>query len=166
MLDWNDYRTELLARIGDLGQLSPDTVRGYSTLSGAGAKTGHLDAKTRELIAIAVGVTLLSLWSNGLLDALTRQELVVASEVTRVGAERVGCETPLDREVVEIGAHSPSQRHARAHPRTLSSSTGSMPTASPTGALVSSPAWVLRPSARLWSSRRAWAQPLSATATT
>ena len=57
MLDWNDYRTELLARIGDLGQLSPDTVRGYSTLSGAGAKTGHLDAKTRELIGLAVAVT-------------------------------------------------------------------------------------------------------------
>ena len=57
MLDWNEYRTELLARIGDLGQLSPDTVRGYSTLSGAGAKTGHLDAKTRELIGLAVAVT-------------------------------------------------------------------------------------------------------------
>ena len=40
-----------------------------------------------------------------------------------------------------------------------------MPTASPTGALVSWPAWVLRPSARLWSSRHACCQPLSATAT-
>src|SRR3546814_14127471 len=57
MLDWNDYRDELKTRIGEVGKLSPDTVRGYATLSGAGAKTGHLDAKTRELIARAVAVT-------------------------------------------------------------------------------------------------------------
>src|SRR3546814_20603356 len=57
MLDWNDYRDELKTRIGEVGKLSPDTVRGYATLSGAGAKTGHLDAKTRELIALAVAVT-------------------------------------------------------------------------------------------------------------
>ncbi|MHC1479346.1 carboxymuconolactone decarboxylase family protein [Frateuria aurantia] len=57
MLDWLEYRNELLGRIGDLGQLSPGTLAGYQTLSGAGAKTGHLDAKTRELIALAVAVT-------------------------------------------------------------------------------------------------------------
>ena len=57
MLDWNGYRSELGARIGEMGKLSPDTVRGYSTLSGAGAKTNHLDAKTRELIGLAVAVT-------------------------------------------------------------------------------------------------------------
>jgi AhpD family alkylhydroperoxidase len=57
MLDWNGYRNELGTRIGELGKLSPDTVRGYSTLSAAGNKTNHLDAKTRELIALAVAVT-------------------------------------------------------------------------------------------------------------
>src|SRR3546814_12829211 len=57
MLDWNDYRDELKTRIREVGKLSPDTVRGYATLSGAGPKTGHLDAKTRELIALAVAVT-------------------------------------------------------------------------------------------------------------
>lgn len=57
MLDWLQYRNELLGRIGDIGQLSPGTVAGYQALSGAGAKTGHLDAKTRELIALAVAVT-------------------------------------------------------------------------------------------------------------
>lgn len=57
MLDWNGYRAELGARIGELGKLSPDTVRGYSVLSGAGGKTNHLDAKTRELISLAVAVT-------------------------------------------------------------------------------------------------------------
>lgn len=58
MLDWNDYRSQILTRVGEIGKLSPDTVKGYMTLSGAGTKTGHLDPKTRELIALAAAVTL------------------------------------------------------------------------------------------------------------
>jgi AhpD family alkylhydroperoxidase len=46
------------AGVGDIGKLSPDTIKGYLALSGAGAHTGHLDAKTRELIALAVAVSL------------------------------------------------------------------------------------------------------------
>lgn len=57
MLDWNGYRENLGQRISELGTLSPDTVRGYATLAGAGEKTRHLDAKTRELIALAIAVT-------------------------------------------------------------------------------------------------------------
>lgn len=57
MMNWLDYRKELLGRIGEIGKLSPDTVAGYQTLSRAGQKTGHLDARTRELIALAVAVT-------------------------------------------------------------------------------------------------------------
>jgi AhpD family alkylhydroperoxidase len=57
MLDWLEYRKELLGRIGEVGKLSPDTLRGYQTLSAAGSKTNHLDAKTRELISLAVAVT-------------------------------------------------------------------------------------------------------------
>jgi len=57
MLDWEGYRQEVLRRVGDLGRLTPQTVRGYRELGDAGNKTAHLDAKTRELIAIAVGVT-------------------------------------------------------------------------------------------------------------
>jgi AhpD family alkylhydroperoxidase len=33
-------------------------VRGYATLGGAGQKTARLDAKTRELIALAVAISL------------------------------------------------------------------------------------------------------------
>ncbi|NIJ33655.1 AhpD family alkylhydroperoxidase [Sphingomonas oligoaromativorans] len=58
MMDWNGYRAQLGAGVGEMGKLSPDTVRGYMTLGGAGAKTGHLDAKTRELIALAVAISL------------------------------------------------------------------------------------------------------------
>lgn len=58
MLDWNGYRGQVVAGVGKVAQLSPDTVKGYATLSGAGAKTAHLDAKTRELIALAVAISL------------------------------------------------------------------------------------------------------------
>ena len=58
MLDWNNYRQQVLAGVGEIAKASPDTVRGYATLGGAGAKTGHLDAKTRELIALAAAVSL------------------------------------------------------------------------------------------------------------
>ena len=54
MIDWEGYRQELLGRIGYLDRLAS---RGYRELSDAGNKTAHLDAKTRELIAIAVAVT-------------------------------------------------------------------------------------------------------------
>lgn len=57
MMNWLEYRKELLGRIGEIGKLSLDTLAGYQTLSRAGQKTGHLDAKTRELIALAVAVT-------------------------------------------------------------------------------------------------------------
>jgi AhpD family alkylhydroperoxidase len=58
MLDWNEYRNQILARVGEIGKLSPDTVKGYMTLGGAAGKTGHLDAKTRELIALAAAISL------------------------------------------------------------------------------------------------------------
>ncbi len=58
MLDWNAYRGQVVAGVGEMAKLSPDTVQGYATLGGAGAKTGHLDAKTRELIALAVAISL------------------------------------------------------------------------------------------------------------
>jgi len=57
MLDWNEYRTQLMDSIGNLAAASPDTVKGYQVLSSAGQKTNVLDAKTRELIALAVAVT-------------------------------------------------------------------------------------------------------------
>lgn len=58
MQDWNHYRGQVVAGVGEIAKLSPDTVKGYMTLGGAGAKTGHLDAKTRELIAFGVAISL------------------------------------------------------------------------------------------------------------
>lgn len=58
MLDWKQYRQQLFGRISEIATLAPDSVKGYQTLSNAGKKTNHLDAKTRELIAVAVAVSL------------------------------------------------------------------------------------------------------------
>ena len=55
-MHWNAYRQQVLAGVGDIAKLSPDTVKGYATLGAAGQKTGRLGAKTRELIALAVSV--------------------------------------------------------------------------------------------------------------
>jgi AhpD family alkylhydroperoxidase len=54
MLDWNTYRRQLITGVGGLAKLNPDIVKGYTTLS----RAGHLDDKTRELIALAVAITL------------------------------------------------------------------------------------------------------------
>ncbi|HTV60424.1 MAG TPA: carboxymuconolactone decarboxylase family protein [Verrucomicrobiae bacterium] len=57
MLDWNEYQKEIGAKAVELAKLSPDTVRGYRTLSDANAKTTALGPKIRELISLAVAVT-------------------------------------------------------------------------------------------------------------
>jgi AhpD family alkylhydroperoxidase len=57
MLDWKEYKTQLMSGIAELKTLSPDSVNGYMLASGAGGKTNHLDAKTRQLISLAVAVT-------------------------------------------------------------------------------------------------------------
>lgn len=63
MLDWNDYRRQLKTTMGDLSKLSPATMEGYRAIATAykkdgGKENGHLDAKLRELMSIAVGVAL------------------------------------------------------------------------------------------------------------
>jgi AhpD family alkylhydroperoxidase len=58
MLDWNTYREQVAEGVGGLAKLSPDTVRGYAAIGGAGRKSGHFDEKTRELIALACAVSL------------------------------------------------------------------------------------------------------------
>ena len=57
MLDWMGYRGEVKKRVGDLRGLVPEVLKGYAALAGAGDKSEHLDAKTRELISLAVAVT-------------------------------------------------------------------------------------------------------------
>lgn len=58
MMDWKDYRDQLTARTREIAQAEPDLVAGYQTIAKAKAGSGVLDGKTRELIALAVAVTL------------------------------------------------------------------------------------------------------------
>ena len=84
MLNWNEYAQELTARIGEIARTSPDILRGYRTLGDAGQKTGKLDAKTRELMALAVAVTLrcdgciTSHTSAAITNGATKEEIVEA----------------------------------------------------------------------------------------
>jgi AhpD family alkylhydroperoxidase len=57
MLDWNGYPAELDGRVKEMSQLAPNVVAGFFALDKGTNKTVHLDAKTRELIAIAIAVT-------------------------------------------------------------------------------------------------------------
>ncbi|TWI67374.1 AhpD family alkylhydroperoxidase [Pseudoduganella lurida] len=84
MQDWNAYRSALLDRIGELGQLNPDVVRGVRTLDGAAAASGKLEPKIHELIALAVAVTTrcdgcITIHTRNALDAgATREEIAEA----------------------------------------------------------------------------------------
>lgn len=57
MKDWNAYRDSLLERVGDYAKYSPDVVRGLTAIDNAAAKSGRLEPKVHELIALAVAVT-------------------------------------------------------------------------------------------------------------
>ena len=43
--------------MGDYGKLSPELIRGLVTMDNAATKTGHLEPRIHELIALAVAVT-------------------------------------------------------------------------------------------------------------
>lgn len=57
MLDWNGYRGELEGAIGTIAKLNPELMKGHDMLAGSATAGRVLDAKTRELIALAVAVT-------------------------------------------------------------------------------------------------------------
>jgi AhpD family alkylhydroperoxidase len=57
MINWNEYHDRVRKGIAEIGRANPDVVRGYRALGEAGKKTDLLGAKTRELIALAVAVT-------------------------------------------------------------------------------------------------------------
>ncbi len=57
MLDWNVYRSELTKAIPEFAKLSPDSLKGYQTLSSANSKDSLLGERIRQLISVAVAVT-------------------------------------------------------------------------------------------------------------
>jgi AhpD family alkylhydroperoxidase len=57
MINWNDYHDRVRKGIAEIGRANPDSVRGYRTLGEAGKRSNVLGPKIRELIALAVAVT-------------------------------------------------------------------------------------------------------------
>jgi len=57
MLDWNAYQSELSKTIPQFAKLSPDSLKGYQTLSSANSANSHLGEKIRQLVSLAVAVT-------------------------------------------------------------------------------------------------------------
>jgi AhpD family alkylhydroperoxidase len=58
MLDWNAYRDQVNAAVREMATANPDIVKAYVALNQANAKSTRIDAKTRELIALGVAITL------------------------------------------------------------------------------------------------------------
>ena len=88
MLDWTEYQTQLSKRMTEIARANPDIMRGYRGLSDAGIKTDLLGAKTRELIALAVGVTrqcdgcIITHTDAAIKAGATREDMVEALSVT------------------------------------------------------------------------------------
>ncbi len=57
IFDWNNYQAELTHAIPDFTKLSPDSLKGYQTLSAANSRNSLLGEKVRQLISIAVVAT-------------------------------------------------------------------------------------------------------------
>ncbi|MBE2893681.1 carboxymuconolactone decarboxylase family protein [Spirabiliibacterium falconis] len=55
--DWKNQTSHVKKSFGQLGQKYPKMLQAYGALNAAAAEGNVLDAKTRELIALAVAVT-------------------------------------------------------------------------------------------------------------
>lgn len=57
LLDWNNHRNELLGVVNKFAKLQPEFMKGLMKMDAGASAMGHLDAKTHELIALAVAIT-------------------------------------------------------------------------------------------------------------
>ncbi len=56
-MDWEEYLRQMGGHMRALGKAAPGALDGFRSLDAAAFKTQHLDAKTTELIALAVAVS-------------------------------------------------------------------------------------------------------------
>ena len=90
--DWDSYSEGLRARGKELAGLHPELMKGFSALSRGASTTRHLDAKTRELIALAVAVTTRC---EGCIDAHVRKARTAGASKEEV-AEALGVAIALN----------------------------------------------------------------------
>ena len=58
MMDWAEYRQQINATLKEMSEVNPGVIKAYVAMHHANAASTRLDARTRELIALAVSVTL------------------------------------------------------------------------------------------------------------
>lgn len=56
IMDWQDYMKQLSPQLRELRLGTPDVMKNFSGMAQAALKTNALDTKTKELIALAIGV--------------------------------------------------------------------------------------------------------------
>ncbi len=88
--DWNAYRRQLVAAVGDFAKLSPETAKGYVTLGSAGQKVSRLGNKTRELIALAAAISLRCDGCIAVHAAAAREHGATKEEISEALAVAVG----------------------------------------------------------------------------
>lgn len=55
--DYKQLTKDISEYVGELKKSAPDAMNGFYAMSGAATADGALDKKTKELIALAIGVT-------------------------------------------------------------------------------------------------------------
>jgi AhpD family alkylhydroperoxidase len=112
LFDWNAYQAGLTKVIPEFAKLSPDSLKGYQTLSNANSKNSLLGEKVRQLISIAVAVTTrcdgcITFHTDAALKAgATKEEIAEALGVAmamNAGAALIYSLRSLD----SVDAHSP-----------------------------------------------------------
>jgi AhpD family alkylhydroperoxidase len=90
--DWDAYNTAARGRGKELNGLHPELVKGFGALNRGAATTQHLDAKTRELISLAVAITTRC---DGCIDAHVRKAKVAGASKAEI-AEALGVAIALN----------------------------------------------------------------------
>lgn len=90
--DWDAYNAATRLRGKEMAGLHPELVKGFGALARGAATTQHLDAKTRELIALAVAVTTRC---DGCIDAHVRKAKVAGASTAEM-AEALGVAIALN----------------------------------------------------------------------
>ncbi|MFC7540140.1 carboxymuconolactone decarboxylase family protein [Siccirubricoccus deserti] len=92
MKDWDAYNAAAREQGKALNGLHPELVKGFLALNRGAATTQHLDAKTRQLIALAVAITTRC---DGCIDAHVRKAKVAGASREEM-AEALGVAIALN----------------------------------------------------------------------
>ena len=56
-MSWTSFLNDTVRRIGNLQKEAPDTLRAFGEMGAAAQRTGALDEKTKELIALGIAIS-------------------------------------------------------------------------------------------------------------